>query len=392
MVEHPTDVAAARIWDSNRHPRLTERSGMPIVSYCRTRVYLDRDAWEMLPPDGVLLMRVQPTDGPRFVLALTVDELEKVFGEVRTTASWRDARCYHFTSEPPAAHAFVVKIDGTATASADRRGPTLRAIPATPPRARPAVRGSAPATVQSAAPPEEQPASFHEWAAAWYARLGARQESASYLQAVAAWRHAWRPERVRLVLLAESHVGEHPGDSRIAVMPLRWIGRSLPDPYVRLIYCLGYGESSICTRPPESNGGTPQFWNIFGQVALGQSQPRKGESSFQQRLRWKVRVLEELRQRGIWLQDASPLGVYLGRGKRLDQRHYVQLLRDGYQRYVLPSFADDAPEQIWVIGKGVLRALAGLPGIDPLCVISQPQDRNRAQHLEGLERLRQAAR
>jgi hypothetical protein len=173
---------------------------------------------------------------------------------------------------------------------------------------------------------------------------------------------------------------------------MRWVGRPLPDRYVRLIYCLGYGESSICTRAPESNSGTPQFWNIFGQVALGQSQPRKGDSSLQQRLRWKVRVLEELRQRGIWLQDASPLGVYLGRGERLDQRHHVQLLREGYQRYVLPSFAGDAPEQIWVIGKGVLRALAGLPGIDPLCVISQPQDRNRAQHLEGLERLRQAAR
>ena len=57
----------------------------------------------------------------------------------------------------------------------------------------------------------------------------------------------------------------------------------------------------------------------------------------------------------------------------------------------MPNFADDAPEQVWVIGKGVLAALARLPGIDPGCVISQPQDRNRAQHLEGLQRLRRAA-
>ena len=112
MVDHPTVVAAARIWSSDRTPRLVERSGTPIVSYCRTRVYLDRDAWEMLPDDGVLLMRVQPTEGPRFVLALTADELDKVFGEVRATASWRDARCYHFPSEPPAARAFVVNVDG----------------------------------------------------------------------------------------------------------------------------------------------------------------------------------------------------------------------------------------------------------------------------------------
>jgi hypothetical protein len=195
---------------------------------------------------------------------------------------------------------------------------------------------------------------------------------------------------VRVVLLAESHVGEHPGDSRIGVMPTRWVGRSLPDRYVRLIYCLGYGESTICTRPPEYNSGTPQFWNIFGQVAFGRSPPRKSESSMQQRLRWKVHVLEELRHRGIWLQDASPLGVYLGRGQRVNHRHYVQLLRDGYQRYVRPTFAADAPEQLWVIGRGVSAALAGLPEIDPGCVITQPQDRNRTQRLEGLQRLRRA--
>jgi hypothetical protein len=60
----------------------------------------------------VLLMRVEPTDGPPFVLALTADELEKVFGEVRATASWRDARCYHFPLEPPAASAFAVNLHG----------------------------------------------------------------------------------------------------------------------------------------------------------------------------------------------------------------------------------------------------------------------------------------
>ena len=112
MVDHPTIVAAASIWDSNRHPRLTCRSGIQIVSYCRTRVYVDRDAWEMLPSDGVMLMRVDPTDSQRFVLALTNDELEKVFGEVRETASWRDARCYHFPREPPAARTFIVERAG----------------------------------------------------------------------------------------------------------------------------------------------------------------------------------------------------------------------------------------------------------------------------------------
>jgi hypothetical protein len=72
------------------------------------------------------------------------------------------------------------------------------------------------------------------------------------------------------------------------------------------------------------------------------------------------------------LQDASPLGDYLGRGQRVDHRHYVQLLRDGYRRYVWPAFASDAPEQVWIIGRGVSTALAGLPRIDPTRVITRP--------------------
>jgi hypothetical protein len=186
-------------------------------------------------------------------------------------------------------------------------------------------------------------ATFSDWARAWYAKLGAPAESAAYLGAVTAWRNAWRPHRVRALLVAESHVGEHPGDQRISVLSQRWIRNELPSRYVRLIYCLGYGESGICSSRPDTNGGTPQFWNIFGQIAFGQSPPQKAGSTVRDRLRWKVAVLEELQRRGIWLQDASPLGIYLGRGKRTDPRHQVQLLREGYSRVVWPSVADDPP-------------------------------------------------
>lgn len=78
------------------------------MSYRRTRVYLDRDAWEMLPDDGVLLMRGCPTYRAAFALAFTKDELENVFGEVRATRSWDEARCYHFPQDPPAIRSFRV--------------------------------------------------------------------------------------------------------------------------------------------------------------------------------------------------------------------------------------------------------------------------------------------
>ncbi len=77
------------------NPRLVTRQGVKIVVYSRTRVYLDRDAWDMLPADGVLLLQVRPPDGGAYSLAFTAAELAAVFGEVRSTRSWDQARCYH---------------------------------------------------------------------------------------------------------------------------------------------------------------------------------------------------------------------------------------------------------------------------------------------------------
>jgi hypothetical protein len=108
MVDHPAVVAEA----ARAHPssRAVERQfdGLKIVTYGSTRVHLDRRAWEMLSPDGVLLIRVQPSTGPGFALAFTADELAAVFGEVRETRSWETVRCYHFSKPPPAISSFRV--------------------------------------------------------------------------------------------------------------------------------------------------------------------------------------------------------------------------------------------------------------------------------------------
>jgi len=96
-----------------------------------------------------------------------------------------------------------------------------------------------------------------------------------------------------------------------------------------------------------------------------------------------VQVLEVLRERGIWLQDASPLGIYLGAGRRVRADLQRELLREGYNRFVWPSVAADSPAKVWVIGSGVYQALAGLRGINSTRVITQPQDRT-GQHRQGL--------
>jgi hypothetical protein len=107
MAGHAAVVAEARRLH-DVHPRLVTRLRVKLVAYARTRVYVDRDAWEMLPDDGVLLMQVRPTGGTAYSLAFTSAELEAVFGEVRNTRSWDEARCYHFPKPPSAISAFRV--------------------------------------------------------------------------------------------------------------------------------------------------------------------------------------------------------------------------------------------------------------------------------------------
>lgn len=98
-------------------PQLRGRDGVPIVTWRWSRVNLHREAWEMLPSGGILRMRVTPTHRQAFALALTPEELEAVFGEVRSTENWESHRWYHFPKDPPAISVFrVVRTGGAATA------------------------------------------------------------------------------------------------------------------------------------------------------------------------------------------------------------------------------------------------------------------------------------
>lgn len=382
FADHPAVALEASGSDPGTRPVVRRREGLVIVTYRRPRVYLDRDAWEMLPDDGVLLMRVQPASGAWFALAMAPDELADVFGSVRATKSWDTARCYHFAKIPRAASAF--RVPGANSTSLDMTDVpdvspgSVEHAPVPPGRSSRLIPG-----------PTEEPdgsASLANWARSWFSTLGVGGESDEYLAAVAAWRQAWRPERVRVLLVAESHVAQIDGDSDVRVRAPSWVKRDLPSSYVRLVYCLGYGESTLCSPWPAGNGGTWQFWNLLGQVGLGTwARLPRASAGPTARLRWKADVLEGLAKRGVWLQDASPIGLYQPGGQRpVDGSRYETLLREGYERFVWPSVEHDQPEQVWVIGRGVGKALSGLPGIDPNRVISQPQDRNQSRYRAGL--------
>jgi hypothetical protein len=179
-------------------------------------------------------------------------------------------------------------------------------------------------------------------------------------------RQAWRPERLRVLLLAESHIATTAAElaCRVALPPgLDWPG---PRRFVRHIYCAGYGEPELILTPPGSEarprGGTPQFWRLLA-AAEGAHCPawpavaRRG-TAVAARLAAKAALLRRLRAWGVWLTDASLValavpGLRRHGGGALD----TLALRESWRLYhsaLLPALA---PAHVAVIGLGVARAL-----------------------------------
>ena len=220
-----------------------------------------------------------------------------------------------------------------------------------------------------------------------------KSESDAYLQAVRVWRNYWRPKKINVLLIAESHVHEMDGDDQTEVVSLEEYGlQGHSEVFCRLIHCLGYGEQDLLTSEVTSNGGgTWQFWDIFGAIACcdidhpDSKQPRKGKSVLAQRVRWKVNTLEALKNRGIWLIDACPYGVYEPGGSRRE------IPNDEFRRLFLEEVISEIDtgelRSSWIIGKGVDDIVAeDTPSYKGW--VYQPQARVSDQkHREKMQRL-----
>ena len=179
----------------------------------------------------------------------------------------------------------------------------------------------------------------------------------------------WKPMHPKLVLVGESHVLRTEQDRNLlldagAIKTFLCADASaLPDRFVRLVYCLAYGESRLITTvlPQWRNRGTPPFWDLFGRVTFRGPQPRQETGdAFNDRMQWKVETLREMHRMGIWLLDASAHAIYRGQGSRLPfeiQNSLHQQWWKGYGRHVLHSCEG---AKIWVIGKSVFQCLNSL--------------------------------
>jgi hypothetical protein len=213
---------------------------------------------------------------------------------------------------------------------------------------------------------------------------GAKQNPAPALvpeQFEACWaaechRQFWKPEKARLVLIAESHVYTDTDDlkARIRADFLPAAAVAAPPQFVRLIYCLGYGDNSLLThRPVQSNERDTDFWNLFSRAAnmdLRQTYP----------VAEKVEILQRLQKRGIWLADASIHACmnprYPWSKSQRDKRRNIECFPRLYRSVINASWkyvSTTIPTQAvtWIIGKCVRDAIED-PSLDNTRWFYQP--------------------
>jgi hypothetical protein len=175
------------------------------------------------------------------------------------------------------------------------------------------------------------------------------------------YRMYFKPETVKTLLLAESHVFTTTTERNVN-HNLGNILPGYPNGFVRFIYCLSYGQShTLLSELVDKNSGTPQFWKLFNDSVPANHIITNIHTK--QKLRNKIVLLDEMKANGVWLLDASIVAVYKN-GKKPDSQDYKSILKESFDNYVLPVILAENPSKIVVIGKSVYDAIFSISDIE----------------------------
>ena len=215
-------------------------------------------------------------------------------------------------------------------------------------------------------------------------------EEFEVVKKVEEFRNFWKPSQVRIILLAESHVFTTLNELFVKSKIRSEIDLPYyPDGFTRFVYCLSYGENETLSSTINKNTGTPQYWKIFFSCQnkinsnIDFSPILKTRTpNLAQRLLNKKRLLEDLRNNGIWLLDASMFSLYRPGGVRPADSWKSEIINLCWDNYLDPKIYTINPSFIAVIGKGVgeileekIRQVVG----NKYCIFHQPQSRRLSQ-------------
>lgn len=193
--------------------------------------------------------------------------------------------------------------------------------------------------------------------------LGQDTEPYESVALVEQYRQYWKPDNVRIILLAESHVFTTQSDRSISVPKIANLPE-YPTEYAKFVYCLAYGEKNLTNnRLHPKRDGTPQFWKIFYSCNnhvkdINDFNPILSRTKYEQRLKNKIALLLSLKQRGIWLVDSSIVALYKN-GKKPENKNMLSAIKKSWECYTSDVIKDADPEHVICIGKGVASVLDG---------------------------------
>lgn len=180
------------------------------------------------------------------------------------------------------------------------------------------------------------------------------------VQLVEAYRNFWKPRKVKVLLLAESHVytSHEEYSSKVCIDGLSRLG--CPENFVRYVYCLGYGESQLLDKRIKDNPGTWQYWRIFQSCCNDSESPKPIKYLT---VMDKIKLLQQLKDEGVWLLDSCPIGLYgqdsngVEIKKMIKPNHYREFIDISWEKYIKDQITICNPEVIVVIGKMVWNIL-----------------------------------
>jgi hypothetical protein len=223
--------------------------------------------------------------------------------------------------------------------------------------------------------------------------LGPSVESLKVFECADAHRVYWRPTRVRILLLAESHVYTTTSELDYQIDSHNLVDTNIPRAFVRLVYCLGYGENDLLNKPilDRRNSGTPQYWKIFysciNRVCSNEDfvPILRRCTTFEERIWNKITLLRRLKEMGIWLVDASLAALYPKPSPSLIEPCLIA----SWEEYVSQVIRIARPSKIICIGKRVCRVLSSRISETGIPVFEIPQPNARLSSEEHLRNYQQ---
>ena len=156
---------------------------------------------------------------------------------------------------------------------------------------------------------------------------------------------------MKFIVVAESHIRTSGKEVRALIdsskLP-RNMPKNSPLNFVKLVYCLAYGEPFLLEKPRlvENNAGTPDYVNLLKNLSDYQESDKIG-------LTRKVNILKAFKKKGLWLLDASVHACYLGSDERLPDDLVCKIIPLSWKNYIRPiiDYTRVKPENVWIIGK-----------------------------------------